>query len=323
MSFSVHPVALSDTISNSLVPIRQGLFGGPKPLFLNHYTSPSVVESIIENRCLWATSVAEQADKTEISHAASIVNDAAQQIASRCGCPFAWDVLQQLPHFMEERKSWIFIACFCDDSNSEPHWNNYGDCCLTFPTPWRSGASLGISSWQSECWYQRVVYDGTLQRRALEQALDSVVVAISEHTSGENKGSWANAMVSSCARNIAQLLLALAAGFKHESYAWEREWRIVCSPPLGTNSSAPAWLDENFETRIKRRAYSKAHIELQFRNGLAISQPLLRPPIPFLNWALNPARYVSEKARRINHALDEAGRHDLTLRIRAEAATSS
>ena len=233
----------------------------------------------------------------------------AEEIQCSKNSEFTHNVLKRLPFFMEERKQWIFIACFCDHHDSDLHWREYGDYRLTFPPPWTSTPSLALSDPQSECWYQRVIYDERLQRNAIGRALRSISLAISQNTSGQNEGPWAQAMVDNCARNTAQLLLGLAVGFKRNSFREEREWRIVCSPRLGSNSSAPQWVDENFAVNIKR--FPRPHVILQIYLERHLVEPLLIPPVPFLGWAWNPNCINLEAVEQINETLKSNHRADL------------
>jgi hypothetical protein len=118
-------------------------------------------------------------------------------------------------------------------------------------------------------------------------------------------------MLDSCARNVAQLLLGIAAGFKHDSFRDEKEWRIVCSPRLATNSSAPTWIDENFNVNVK--ANKKRHVLLQAPRKLnQLFQPItLTPPVPFLRCSHNPDHNDAQELDAIRNALLANGRPDL------------
>lgn len=313
MDFAISNWNLSQTVAKSLKDIQVELFRRPAaPRFLHHYTKRvEIVESIVEKRELWATCIADQSDEFEISHAADLVLKSASALRRSEISEFARDVLTKLPFFMEERKRWMFIACFCDDHDSERHWRDYGDYRLTFPAPWTGVPALELSDTQAECWYQPVVYDEQAQQDAMDRALRSIAKAISENTRGRNEGPWAGAMVDSCARNTAQLLLGLAAGFKRSDYRWEREWRIVCAPRLGSNNSAPSLIDENFRPNI--RPGFRVHVSLQISRPLRIFEPVMLPPVPFVDWAWSP--YVDSAAvERINTALRSHGRTDLVRR---------
>jgi hypothetical protein len=309
MGFAISNMSLMLSLAEALRKIQIELFSGPAPPCLHHYTSAAALGSIIESRALWGTCIADQADQAEISQTAAMVTQFAERFSDLEETGFARNVLRRLPFFMEERKRWIFIACFCDDDDSALHWREYGDYRLTFPAPWIQTPSLALGDPQAECWYQRVIYDEALQRSAVERALRAIVTTISKNTNGRNEGPWAGAIVDDCARNAAQLLLGLAAGFKHSSYCGEREWRIVCSPRLGNNNSAPSWVDENFSVNIERT--HRSHVLLQIPTQIAPFQPLPIPPVPLLTWTWNPNRYQAEEVEKINQALSSNRRNDL------------
>ncbi len=309
VNFSVSNLSLTLAIVESLRTIQLELFHGPAPQFLYHYTKSSAIESIVQNRSLWATCIADQFDQTEISHTSEMVVRLVDEIQCSEISSFSLNVLKRLPFYMEERKQWIFIACFCDHHDSDLHWREYGDYRLTFPPPWTGMPALALSDPQFECWYQRVIYDERLQRGAIERALRSISLAISHNTSGINEGPWAQAMVDNCARNTAQLLLGLAVGFKRSKLRREREWRIVCAPRLGSNSSAPQWIDENFAVNIKRSP--RPHVLLQIHLERHLFEPLLIPPVPFLGWTWNPNRLNREAVKEINEILISNHRPDL------------
>ena len=310
MGFSVSNLSMTLAISEALRGIQHELFHGPVPQFLHHYTRAStVVQSIIQNRALWATCIADQSDQSEISHASEMVARLAEQLQGAELSEFTRDVLKRLPFFMEERKQWIFIACFCDDNDSDVHWREYGDYRLTFPSPWGGVPALKLSDPDAECWYQRVIYDEAKQADAMERALEAISLAISQNTSGQNEGPWARAMTDSCARNTAQLLLGTAIGFKRSPFQGEKEWRIVCAPRLGSNSSAPQWIDENFAVNIKNSP--RRHVLLQVHREHRLFEPLLIPPVPFLEWAWSPNCLNRDAVDEINEALKANHRADL------------
>jgi hypothetical protein len=301
VGFSISNSSLTGAIVESLDEIQRELFAGPPPPFLHHYTKSAVVESIVRSRSLWATCIADQSDQTEISHASEMVERLAEEIRRPGMSEFSLNVFKRLPFFMEERKRWIFIACFCDHHDSVLHWRDYGDYRLTFPPPWTGMPFLALSGLQGEYWYQRVIYDERLQRGAIERALRSISLAISRNTNGQNEGPWAQTMVDSCARNTAQVLLRLAVSFKRSEFRGEKEWRIVCAPRLGSNSSAPRLVDENFAVNIKRSP--RSHVLLQIHLEPRLFEPLLSPPVPFLEWAWNPNRLDGKAIGEINEAL--------------------
>jgi hypothetical protein len=254
MGFHIWNQNLTSAISDAIAEINKVLFAGSAPRFLHHYTSAATVEAIVQSRSLWATCIGDQSDKTEISHASELVTELAEEVSRSETHAFAIDVLKRLPFYMEERKQWIYIACFCDDHDSGLHWREYGDYRLTFHASWTGAPALSMSDFQADCRYQPVIYDERLQRNAIERALRLIVLAISSNTGGHNQGPWAQAMVDNCARNVAQLLLGVVVGFKRKLFEGEREWRIVCAPRLGNNNlGLPPWVRQTVKTQFAVR----------------------------------------------------------------------
>ena len=66
------------------------------------------------------------------------------------------------------------------------------------------------------------IYDEVKQAGAMERALEAISLSISQNTSGQNEGPWAEAMTDSCARNTAQLLLGIVVGFKRSPFQGEK-----------------------------------------------------------------------------------------------------
>lgn len=317
MGFSVSNLGLALSVTESLREIHQELFRASRPLLLHQYTrNAEVVGSIVQSRCLWATCIADQADQYEISHATQIVKTVVERMRSSDVPKSSMDILLRLPAFMDERKNWMFIACFCDDHDSELHWHKFGDFRMSFPGPGAATPVLTLPGLHGEHWYQPVVYDEDLQLDGMERAIRSIFSAISIHSAEGNsseEGPWRGSILDFCARNIAQLLLKIAVGFKRKSFRGEKEWRIVCAPPLGVNSSAPSLLDERFAGTIRRDP--RRHVPLQILLDERIFNPSLRPPVPFFAWACNPSRFDRAGVAKINDILRTNQRSDLAAPV--------
>lgn len=310
--FRVSNLGLSIAISDSLGRIARETFAGPYPAILHHYTDAKAVESIIRSRSLWATCIEDQLDKSEVLHVCDLVLDSATRLFRTKIAGFAGDVLERLSHFMEERRHWIFIACFCDDSDSELHWKQYGSYCLTFNTPRPGTPALCLSDLQADCWYQRVIYDESLQRKTITEALRGIATALSQYTSGINEGPWGKMIVDMCAGHAAQLLLGIAVGFKRSVFERENEWRIVCAPRLGANTTAPKLLDENFSVNVKSTG-GRRHVHLHVPSEGRMFQRISIPSVPFIRYSSGPYGTKTEEIERINQSLRENGRTDLCI----------
>jgi hypothetical protein len=302
MGFHIHTQDLTQAVAAGIRDVCRDLFSGPAPKELHHYTRGDVVRSIIETRSVWATCVdGHTADKGEISHATALVAESAAEVSRSPISQFAADVLNRLPHFMEERRKWAFITCFCDDDESRTHFERFGPYRLTFAAPWMGGEFLGLEDSSAECWYQRVVYCEERQRAAVERALQSIVSAVSLHTGGDNRGPMASWMIDSCARIAGQLLLAMGLGFKPKRFDDEREWRVICCPRLGHNTSAPPFADENFATNVRNS--TRRRVLLRVKGPWRIFEPVVMAPIPFLRWGCDLTRTSAVEASSIEALL--------------------
>lgn len=309
MGFRVHNLGLNEAIAESVRQIGKRLYDGPAPSALYHYTAAERVVSIVNGRCVWATSLADQSDQSELLHAIEIVRVSSESIIGAGKAQRNADVLRAIAPSMEERRNWFFIACFCGNEDSHHHQKTYGNCCLRFEAPWMKRPHLTLVGSHVDCWYQRVIYDPSIQSDAITEALHAIADALDRNTSGFNEGPWQPFMTSGCARIAAHHLLAIALGFKRKEFIDDGEWRIVCCPRLNPLSSAPSMADENFRVAIKLGV--RRHVELTVPREYRLFEPLLIPPVPFVQVIPNMDAYTGAEFEKVRRALRENGREDL------------
>ncbi len=309
MSFHLHNLGLNEAVGKAVHAIGVELFSGDAPLALHHYTRAETVESIINGRSLWSTSLADQSDQSELLHAISLIRETADYLSTKALCPFSADVIRRIAPLMEERREWFYIACFCGENESRFHFDTYGRYCLKFFTPWSGQRYLTYPMSNADHWYQRVVYDQAVQRQAIRAALEAIVTAVSRNTSGANVGPAAHWMVDSCARIAANHLLSICVAFKNPKYVDDREWRIVVCPKLNPLSSAPKMADEDFLVAIK--SGKRRHIDLNIPRPYEIFKPLLIPPVPFVGLIPDKQNIKEEELASVIRTLQDNGRPDL------------
>lgn len=275
---------------------------------LHHYTSADTFEKIIEGRALWATCVADQKDDKEITYAAELLSLASRAILRSGATGLAGDIVERLPYFIEERKGFTFIACFCEEERSVRHFSEYGPYRLTFDGPGSNGPYLGTIIPKSKLWFQQVIYDAKKQQQALTASVAAVVDAVARCSDGRSEGGGPRWLTDSVARNAAQIILGMAIGFKRPLYKWERERRLVCCPRLGANSSSPKADDEEFLSLTKR--VPRRHLELEVLREVKFFEPLLRRPVPIIAWE-SAQRGSDQTIAVIQRALIRNGRADL------------
>jgi hypothetical protein len=309
VSFHVHNLGLNEAIGEAVRKVGKRLYDGKAPTALHHYTRAETVVSIADSRSLWATCLTDQSDQSELLHAIDLVRLTAQKVISGGVPEFTAGVLRSIASLMEERRRWFFIACFCGNSDSRHHQGSYGNFCLRFDAPWMGKPHLTFPMSNADYWYQRVIYDATLQKTGLEEALGAVATALQRYTSGHNEGPMQGWMTNSCARIAAHQLLAIAVGFKREEFANDDEWRIVCCPRLNPLSSAPAMADDDFAVAI--RSDVRRHIELTVPREYRLFAPTLRPAVPFTAIFPNRNACTFIELQTVREALRHNGREEL------------
>ncbi len=313
----VQSLALTLKIDQSLRAIHQSLYRKRAPIQLHHYTHPETLEKIIDTRVLWATCAADQDDQTEISHAAELLSRAAERAISSRIPRFTAEVLRRIPFFIEDRKQYAFIACFCEIPDSSRHWDQFGKYRVSFAGPGSKTPQLCCMMPNSDSWFQQVIYNERLQIWAIQKSVEAVTDAVASCVYGDVDGPIRNWFIDSCARTAGQIILSMAIGFKRHSYKWEKEWRFVCFPRLGSSSSSPMSDDRDFLAYVRKQP--RKHVPLTISQETRVFEPLLRPPVPFWRWQSAPNHAIDSELLTIRNALIRNHRVDLLEPTPAES----
>jgi hypothetical protein len=145
------------------------------------------------------------------------------------------------------------------------------------------------------------------------QAVKAISDSIARNTAGVPDGPVIDWMAKDCARNAAQVLLTIAAGFKNKRYKDDKEWRLVYCPNLALNNSAPDTYDMYFKSAI--RELPRRHIELRIESEMMLFYAL-RPQIPFIDIRQSPFHNSVEERARIEEVLLENSRSDIKCKWR-------
>src|SRR5271165_670481 len=97
MTFSFWPIEFANHLTTAINKVRSQLLGGTPPRFLFHYTSGDAVEKIANTGVLWATSVAEFKDKTEIHYGANLLREEVNRARKAGLRDFRAEVLSRIP----------------------------------------------------------------------------------------------------------------------------------------------------------------------------------------------------------------------------------
>jgi hypothetical protein len=194
----------------------------PERLF--HYTHLEAAAGIITAKALRLTKVGYLNDPSELEHGIAVFREVVEEHARdhRHG-RFLRDIAQDLPGIQRTN---VCIASFCDHGDLLSQWRSYGRA--------GSGVSLGFSgrvlarfaAAGLQVW--RCVYAPGAQRRIMQELVRHLVQRYDEvlRSPGDHQHRLADLR-----RELAAVLLMVAPVMKHESFAEEREWRLI-SPPI-------------------------------------------------------------------------------------------
>jgi hypothetical protein len=263
-----------------LAPLTQRVgrsaFSRPSPKALYHYTGPDTAEKIIATRSVWATCVTEQKDLTELHHGIAVVERIAMDLIDKEPNFFVRRILAGLPEYMRNRRSMIFITCFCGTEASEFHLNEYGSVCFKFNIPNGQKPSLECSDFRADSWYSPVIYGERNQIKAVKVFLTEVSRLLVKHSDGraeDDTGGW---LASGPMRDIGQCLLTIVSCFKREHYKRDSEWRLIFAPNLALSYSAPKMIDDEFSTCIVDQP--RWHICLRRHVPFIVEEGCIWPP---------------------------------------------
>jgi Protein of unknown function (DUF2971) len=195
------------------------------PAIVYHYTSGEVLSSIVNGRRLYATNAFYLSDKTEIVHGLDLFRERAKR---RDDGPEIKHFLGQVSTFLSSSADPhhddgfdTYVACFSEKSDVIPFWKGYGADGL--------GYALGFdleATWKSaDLAAYRVVYDKSDQEAILDVAVEGYIGVLKR--SLDRYPGQEEAVVQATGITLASVLMQLLAFFKHESFDYEVEWRLV------------------------------------------------------------------------------------------------
>jgi hypothetical protein len=187
------------------------------PTVLYHYTTQTGFLGIVEQKQLWATKVQYMNDATEFSislniareHLKKRIDDTSLSRSIKASCATLLRSLNGLDDVN------IFAVCFCEDGDLLSQWRGYaasdGGYSIGFNV-----ATLLESIPHEEIFLARCIYDKDIQQEVVDEAINHCV---NEEAKGNISGGTHGP--------LADILFRWGVFFKDESFAEEKEWRLV------------------------------------------------------------------------------------------------
>lgn len=204
---------------------------------LFHYCDLEAAQGILERRCLWATDIRFLNDASEFELARENALGARNQVLEALSTNPIYGAVQQFfddleLHQFQQSSFRVFTACFCEDEDDISLWRTYG----------KNGEGYNIGFDQRGL--QRLVNkDNTLTLIQVKygmgqfldefrQLLDSCALKMRDHLP---LPEGYEVLLKSF---LIESFIDLALSFKHESFASEKEWRLVACKPVSAGSGA-------------------------------------------------------------------------------------
>jgi hypothetical protein len=224
---------ISSALRDILAEIRSRT---PLPKLLYHYTDAASVLGIAQSGVIRATHVAFMNDASEYLHAVKLLSNECHAMVGKCAQPLQAQILQKMISLLDDTSTSnqypVFVACFSAAENSLNQWRAYsrgeGRFAIGFDR-----TALEESALRFGAGLAPVIYDDqeklALVRRLLGWVLNIYPKRASAYSGGQqltHMENWITTLFVIAAR--------LAPLLKDQSFAEEREWRIVYMPGFQT-----------------------------------------------------------------------------------------
>jgi hypothetical protein len=199
---------------------------------LYHYTSTEGLRGIVETGEIWATNALYLNDASELSDASDILRDELQSMDIRLSenaaffLKGAWVSAESVPidHF---------IVSFCEDGDLLGQWRGYGSQGTGFSLGFFF-ATFGFAAGREEnkyrggCTLRRVKYRPHEKKELIRKRVDIIREIFEPNADAlEPRLEEDYRQLQRIHKQIAASLHPTLALMKHESFAEEREWRLV------------------------------------------------------------------------------------------------
>lgn len=197
-----------------------------------HYTNGSGLRGILENHCLWGTSLAYVNDARELKHGQEKCYDVITMLREKRNANSRYDeLLRILLNEIENLKaSQVYATCFSKNGDQLSQWRGYASNTTGYSIGFDAAELLRINvrernvitegTW-TEVRQVNIIYDSVLQSEVLTKMIDTFASICAVHELFAD--SKAQTMI---ARWLMIHLEELIVGFKHHSFEEERESRI-------------------------------------------------------------------------------------------------
>lgn len=200
---------------------------------VHHYTSTAGIIGMVENACIWASSIRSLNDGAEAQYGMDLIRDEWQRSKSQHDKGLQHvigTILERSADLIDHSR--IFVACASERGDDLGQFRNYGDVAVALATTGALGLAedpvqfpddlLYLSTGGSIHW-RRVLYSRRKQRAAARDLFDGIAKDCLKHGYTEHPPEYNDILFHTHMwwySNLAPLM-------KHTSFEQEREVRLV------------------------------------------------------------------------------------------------
>jgi hypothetical protein len=203
---------------------------GPPPR-LYHYTDLQAAAAILASKSLRLTKVEYLNDLSELEHGIGVFQEVADELTTGRARGHAHaDFLRGFARALgASPRPNVCIASFCDEGDLLSQWRSYGGAGKGIALGFSGAVLARFSEGGFETW--RCIYDPSVQRRVMHELIAHLLKRLDELRAHDEAGRAREAL----RRELSAVFLMVAPVMKHESFAEEREWRLISRPLAPTH----------------------------------------------------------------------------------------
>lgn len=206
----------------------------PLPLELYHYTGSPAFEGIIKTNCLWATSLRNMNDCSELDYAQRLAFEAIRVMKEKYrGAAFRlfFELCDDAVSALGKRFP-VYGVCFCAAGDKPNQWQYYGQQGAGYTigfqadhleqTVWANTGSPGFS----KLMLCRVCYHPLRQRQVIRVLLDKICRRVHKDVA-QLSSEATQILISNFIGFLAGRIAPYIVSFKDKRFEPEQEWRLV------------------------------------------------------------------------------------------------
>lgn len=219
-----------DSLSNSFEDFQMEM-QGDRPKMIYHYTDSGGLSGILKSGRFWATGSGYLNDKTEITHAKSIIRSVIKECNGKYNS-LGDEILKGIEHEYRDEviDNEYYIVCFCEDGDLLSQWRAYASNGVGFSIGINANV-IGQINPDEHVRFVKVNYDEESQVSYVKKVIEKTLeLAVKYYQVDFTASTLDNNIVATICSFISANLTFCKFAFKNNSFSEEKEWRVIIRP---------------------------------------------------------------------------------------------